>query len=105
MIIQNLIESVSSFTGVFMLLSSVSSSITSSAISSTAITMITTPGLPQYGVAMVSALIVVLSLKEILSSSQKWNKYLNNSFNLALVPFVITFVMIVLFNVVTIIGS
>jgi hypothetical protein len=105
MIIQNLIESVSSFTGVFMLLSSVSSSITSSAISSTAITMITTPGLPQYGVAMVSALIVILSLKEILSSSQKWNKYLNNSFNLALVPFVITFVMIVLFNVVTIIGS
>jgi hypothetical protein len=91
--------------GIFMLLSSVSSSIASSAISTSAITMITTPGLPQYGAAMVSALIVILSLKEILSSSQKWNKYLNNSFNLALVPFVITFVLIVLFNVVAIIGS
>jgi hypothetical protein len=81
-----------------------SSAVSSSAIASSAITMITTPGLPQYGVAMVSALIVILSLKEILSSSQKWNEYLNNSFNLVAVPFVFTFVMIVLFNVVKIIG-
>jgi len=80
-----------------------SSAVSSSAISSSAITMITTPGLPQYGVAMVSALIVILSVKEILSSSHKWNEYLNNSFNLAAVPFVFTFVMIVLFNVLNII--
>jgi hypothetical protein len=84
--------------------SAVSSAVSSSAISSSAITMITAPGLPQYGVAMVSALIVILSLKEILSSSQKWNEYLNNSFNLVAVPFIFTFLMILLFNVEKIIG-
>jgi hypothetical protein len=61
--------------------------------------MITTPGLPQYGVAMVSGLIVVLSLKEILSSSPKWNKYLNNSFNLAIIPLSFTFLMILIYNI------
>ena len=96
--------------GIIVLLSSiisssaVSSAVSSGAISSSAITMITAPGLPQYGVAMVSVLIVILSLKEILSSSQIWNKYLNNSFNLVAVPFIFTFLMILLFKVVKIIG-
>jgi hypothetical protein len=80
------------------------SSIVSSAVSSSAISLVTTPGLPHYGVAMVSALIVVLALKEILSSSQKWNKYLNNSFNMATVPLTFTFLFIVAFKVITIIG-
>jgi hypothetical protein len=66
--------------------------------------MITTPGLPHYGVAMVSALIVVLALKEILSSSQKWNKYLNNSFNMASVPLTFTFLFIIGFKVKSILG-
>jgi hypothetical protein len=92
-----------------MLLSSVSSSIlsssavSSSAISSTTISMITTPGIPQYGAAMVSVLIVLLSLKEILSSSQKWNKYLNSSFNLGIVPLLVCFVAIVVFKVIEIV--
>lgn len=88
---------------VFMLLSSVSSSIVSSSISSSAISMVTTPGLPHYGVAMVFALIVVLALKEILSSSQKWNKYLNSSFNMASVPLTFTFLLILVFKAMTII--
>jgi hypothetical protein len=82
-----------------MLLSSISSSVMSSSV----IAMTTTPSLPQYGIAMVSALIVILSLKEILSSSQKWNEYLNNSFNLVVVPFIFTFVMIVGYKVFTIV--
>jgi hypothetical protein len=65
--------------------------------------MITTPGIPQYAVAMVSMLIILLSLKEILSESQTWNKYLNNSFNLGIVPLLLCFAAIVTYKVMTII--
>ena len=73
--------------------------ISSSAISSSAITMITTPTLPRYGVAMVSSLVVALFLKEILSSSQKWDKYVDSSFKIIVVPFTFTLVAITLFIV------
>lgn len=92
-----------------MLLSSISSNIisssavSSSAISSTAISMITSPGLPQYGTAVVIGLIVLLSLKEVLSSSEIWSKYLSNSFNLAIVPLLFTFAAIVTYKVTQII--
>ncbi|MCC4767338.1 MULTISPECIES: hypothetical protein [Methanosarcina] len=86
-----------------MLLSSISSSIVSSAAASSAVTMITTPGLPQYGAAIVVGLIALLSLKEVFSASEKWNKYLNNSFNMAIIPLFFSFVAIVAFNVAAII--
>ncbi|WP_292381618.1 hypothetical protein [Methanosarcina sp. UBA289] len=83
-----------------MLLSSMSSSmISSSAAASSAISMITTPGLPHYGAAVVVGLIALLSLKEVLSASEKWNKYLNNSFNLAIFPLLLSFAAIVYFKV------
>ncbi|MGB9927710.1 MAG: hypothetical protein ACPK85_04830 [Methanosarcina sp.] len=83
-----------------MLLSSMSSSaVSSSAISSSAITMITTPGLPQYGAIVVVGLIALLSLKEVLSASEKWSKYLENSFNLAIIPLLVCFAGIVLYKV------
>lgn len=85
--------------GIPMLLSSISSS----AISSSAITMITTPGLPQYRAIVVVGLIVLLSLKEVLSASEQWSKYLDNSFNLAIVPLLLCFAGIVVFKVATII--
>jgi hypothetical protein len=72
-----------------------SSIISSSAISSSAISMITSPGLPQYGAAVVVGLIVLLSLKEILSASKRWSKSLNNSFNVAILPLFFIFVLIV----------
>lgn len=86
-----------------MLLSSISSSIVSSAAASSAVSMITTPGLPQYGAAIVIGLIALLSLKEVFSASEKWNKYLNNSFNIAIIPLFCSFVAIVVFNVIAIV--
>ena len=87
-----------------MLLSTITSSIiSSSAISSSAISMLTTPGLPQYGATVTIGLIVLLSLKEVLSASEKWNKYLNNSFNLAIAPLLFSFAAIVFFKVLQII--
>lgn len=97
------------YSGVNMLLSSISSSIvsssavSSSAISSSAISMVTSPGLPQYGALIVGGLIVLLSLKEVLSASEKWNKYLNNAFNLPIIPLLVTFAGIVAYKVITII--
>ncbi|KKG17784.1 hypothetical protein EO98_11645 [Methanosarcina sp. 2.H.T.1A.6] len=77
--------------------------ISSSAISSSAISMVTSPGLPQYGSAVVVGLIALLSLKEVLSASNSWNKYINNSFNLAIIPLLFSFMGIVVFKVAEII--
>ena len=82
-----------------MLLSSVASSIISpSVVSSSAISMTTSPGLPQYSALVIAGLFILYSLREILSSSEIWNKYLNNSFNLAIIPLVLCFAMIVAYK-------
>ncbi|HHV25264.1 MAG: hypothetical protein PHG79_08790 [Methanosarcina sp.] len=73
--------------------------ISSSAISSSAFSMITTPGLPQYGALVVVGLIAFLSLKEILSASEKWNRSLNSSFNLVILPLMLCFAGIVFFKI------
>lgn len=85
--------------GIFVLLSIISSS----AISSSAISMVTSPGLPQYGAAVVVGLIALLSLKEILSASEHWNKSLDSSFNLTILPLLFVFVTIVGFKVIEVI--
>lgn len=82
--------------GVNILLSSI---VSSSAAASSAISMITTPGLPQYGAAIVVGLIALLSLKEVLSASEKWNGYLSNSFNVAILPLLFSFAAIVFFKI------
>jgi len=61
--------------------------------------MITTPGLPHYGFSIVVGLIALLSLKEVLSASETWNKTLDCSLNLALLPLLFTFAWIVLFKI------
>lgn len=81
--------------GIFILLSIISSS----AISSSAISMVTSPGLPQYGAAVVVGLIALLSLKEVLSASEHWDRSLNSSFNLAILPMLFCFALIVFYKV------
>ncbi|KKG00538.1 hypothetical protein DU86_03955 [Methanosarcina mazei] len=77
--------------------------ISSSAISSSAISMVTSPGLPQYGVAVVVGLIALLSLKEVLSASDHWNRSLDSSFNMTILPLLFSFAAIVIFKIVEII--
>lgn len=85
--------------GIFMLLSSISSTIISpSAGSSSAVLMTTTPSLPQYSALVIAGLFIIYSLREVLSSSEVWNKYLNNSFNLAIIPLILCFAMIVAYK-------
>lgn len=73
------------------------------AISSSSISMTTTPGLPQYGAIIIFGLIILLFLKEILSVSEKWNKRLNESLNIAILPLALSFVGIVIFKAASII--
>lgn len=72
-------------------------------ISSSSISTITTPGLPQYGAIVVFGLIILLSLKEILSASGKWNKDLRESFNIAILPLILCLVGIVIFKAASVI--
>jgi hypothetical protein len=86
--------------GILMLLSIISSSaISSSAISSSAISMVTSPGLPQYGSAVVIGLIALLSLKEVLSASEHWNRSMESSFNQTILPLLFSFGSIVVYKV------
>jgi hypothetical protein len=66
--------------------------------------MVTTPGLPQYGAVVVVGLIILLSLKEVLSASEKWNLSLNSSFNLAISPLLVSFIMIVVYKIAEIVA-
>jgi hypothetical protein len=82
------------------------STITStSAVSSAAgaISMTTGTGLPEYGVLAVIALIALLSGKEILSASEKWNKDLNNFLSMGIGPLLVAFTAIVVFKIADII--
>ncbi|MGA9188479.1 MAG: hypothetical protein WB014_07965 [Methanosarcina sp.] len=74
-----------------------------SIISSSAVSMITSPGLPQFGGTVVVGLVILLSLKEIFSASEQWDKHLNASFNMTILPLMVAFVGIVIFKVVSII--
>lgn len=58
-----------------------------------------TIGAPQLGVLGVMALIILLSLKEILSASRSWNKYLASSLDMSILPLLIAFFAIVVFKV------
>ncbi len=75
---------------------------TTSTISSTAagmVTLTTPTGLPEYGVLAVVALILLLSAKEILSASEKWNRSLDCSLNMTILPLLVSFVAIVIFKI------
>nr|WP_292389203.1 hypothetical protein [Methanosarcina sp. UBA5] len=73
--------------------------ISSSAISASAISMVTTPGLPQYGISAAVGLIGFLSLKEVLSASPKWNSSLSSSLNLVILPLLLVFAGGILFKI------
>ena len=77
--------------------------ISSSAISSSAISM-KDFGLPQYAAAVVIGLIALLCLREVLSASKYWSKSLSNSFNLAIMPLLVCFILIVGAEILTVLA-
>jgi hypothetical protein len=67
------------------------------------ISMTTTPGLTQYGTLVIIGLIVLVSLKEILLESDKWNNFISLSFNVAILPLLLSFVGFLFFLVLKVI--
>ena len=81
------------------LASSTTSAAASSSAAVSAISMTTNMGLPEYGVLAVIALIVMLSAKEILSASSLWNRAINCSMNMSIMPLLFSFSAIVCYKV------
>ncbi len=54
-----------------------------------------TIGAPQLGVLGIVALIVLLSIREILSASKLWNKRIACSLNMSILPLLLAFLAIV----------
>lgn len=77
--------------------------ISSGAVSSSSLSVITARGLPQYGATVVFGLIILLSLKEVLSASERYNKHLIESLNIAILPLFLIFVGIVIFKAASVI--
>ncbi len=58
-----------------------------------------TIGAPQLGILGVVALIVLLSIKEVLSASKLWNKHIACSLNMSIIPLLIAFLAIMAFKI------
>ena len=51
-----------------------------------------------YGTLVIVGLVILLSLKEVMLSSETWNKSLNGSFNLAIAPLLFCLVVIICYK-------
>jgi hypothetical protein len=67
--------------------------------------MFATMGVSEVSVISVICLIALLSASEILSASSLWNRRLATMLNLAIIPLVMTFFLIVGYKVYEVIGS
>lgn len=70
-----------------------------SIISSSALSMLAAPGLPEFGYVVVIGLISFLSLKEVLSASKFQGKTLESSLNMGIAPLLVSFIAIVIFKI------
>lgn len=70
-----------------------------SIISSSALSMLTVPGLPEFGYLVVIGLISFILFKEVLSESKLQGKALESSLNMGIVPLLISFIAIVAYKI------
>ena len=85
------------------MLSTVSSTMSATSTTSVVSTFATV-GVSEISVVSVICLIALLSASEILSASTHWNKRLSSMLNLAIVPMVLTFFLIVSYKVLDIVN-
>lgn len=86
------------------MLSTVSSTM-SAASTTSVVSTFATMGVADISIVSVICLIALLSASEILSASTHWNKRLATMLNLAIVPMVLTFFLIVAFKVIEVVGA
>lgn len=58
----------------------------------------TTTGLPQYWSIVIVGLLILLSIMEVLAATRKWNRDINFSFNIAIIPLTLSFIVVVIFK-------
>lgn len=63
----------------------------------------TIAGLPQNWSAVIVGLLIFLSLMEILTATEKWNRDINCSFNIAIIPLTSSAIGIIIFKIMEII--
>ncbi|MEL6049530.1 MULTISPECIES: hypothetical protein [Methanothrix] len=84
---------------------SATASATSTMSTTSAVSTFATVGVADISVVSVICLIALLSASEILSASSCWHRRLSTVLNIAIVPMVLTFFLIVGYKVVEVIGS
>ncbi|RXA19408.1 hypothetical protein EQO05_09840 [Methanosarcina sp. MSH10X1] len=63
-------------------------------------TISATAGLPEYWNIVIVGLLILLSLMEVLAATQKWNRDINCSFNIAIIPLIFSFIEMVIFKII-----
>jgi hypothetical protein len=72
---------------------------------SSVVSAFSTIGVSEFSVISVICLIALLSASEILSASKMWNKRLSTMLNLAIIPLVLVFFLMVIYKVMDVINS
>lgn len=63
----------------------------------------TTTGIPQCWSTVIILLLTLLCLMEVLTATEKWNRDIECSFNMAIIPLTLSFVEIIIFKTIEII--
>jgi hypothetical protein len=84
-----------------MLTTIISSSVISSSVVSSGVKFIAKTGIPHYWSAVIIGLLILLSLMEIIAATEKWNRNISCSFNIAIIPLTLSFIAIVIFKIMT----
>lgn len=87
------------------IVSSTLSTVSVVSITSSVANALTVSVISEISIIVVVCLIAILSASEILSATKYWNKRLSSILNLAIVPLVVTFLAIVGYKVLTVLGS
>lgn len=68
-------------------------------MTSSAVSMVNTPGIPKLGYVVVFALILFLLLKDILSVSELQSKTVKSSLNMVIGPLLVVFIATVVYKI------
>ncbi|MCQ1535241.1 hypothetical protein FTO70_05965 [Methanosarcina sp. KYL-1] len=60
--------------------------------------MTTSPGMPEYGYISTIGLILLFSFREVISTSKLWDKTLETSLDMGIIPLLYTLLAVVVFK-------
>lgn len=87
------------------IVSSTLSTVSVVSITSSVVDVLAASAVSEIGIIVMVCLIAILSTSEILSATKYWNKRLSAILNLAIAPLIVTFLAIVGYKVLTVLGN